>query len=190
MAVAIGGCVQGLLYEGNGHFVDRGPTVAIERYLLDLGPVDLSTKNQRQYSMAGLPSVEMVVGFEVVAPSSDGQLLGSRPVDALVEIVLINIGNEPVIRQRERLDRWTWSAASSQESRAFVYQRGHVRERSQGSGVITLERVGVRADGGWGSYFSPRDREMYILMLSVLEPASVSQGYSVRLLVKGGGWKS
>jgi hypothetical protein len=140
--------------------------------------------------MAGLPSAEMVVGFDVVAPSSEERLLTARPLDALVEIVLINSENQPVIRLRERLDRWIWSTASSRESRAFVYQRGDIRERSLGSGVITPERVGVRTDGGWGSYFRPRDGERYRLMLSVLEPASVGQRYSVRLFVKGGGWKS
>ena len=190
MVLMLGGCFRGFLYDGDGRFVDHGPTAAAERYLLDLGPVDLATKSERRYSMAGLPPVEMVVGLEVTAAPIGERSRESRPVDALITIVVINSRNELVIREREHLARWTWETSSSQEFRAFVYRRGDVREQSLGSGVIGFERLGVRTDGGWGSYFQPRRGERYLLTLSVLEPASAGQRYSVRLLVTGGGWKT
>lgn len=190
MVLVLGGCFRGLLYEGDGRFVDHGPTAAVERYLLDLGSVDLATKSEQRYSMAGLPPVEMVVGLEVTAAFIDERFPESRPVDALIQIVLVNSRNELVIRERERLARWAWAGPAAQEFRAFVYRRGDVREQSLGSGVIGFERLGVRTDGGWGSYFQPRRGERYLLTFSILEPASVGHRYSVRLLVKGGGWKT
>lgn len=190
MILLVIGCSRGLPYEGDGRFVDHGPTAALERYVLDLGPVDLSTKRGYRYLIAGLPPVEMVVGLEITAPSSDERLSDTRPIDALVEIVLVNGRDESVIHEHERLTQWTWSASASAESRAFVYRRGDAKELSRGSGVVGFERLGVRADAGWGSYFQPRRGERYLLTFSILEPASVGQRYSVRLHVKGGGWKS
>jgi len=140
--------------------------------------------------MTDLPTVEMVVGVEITAPSSDERLSETRPVNALVEMVLVNSRNESVIRERERLAQWTWSTAAPAEFRAFVYRRGDARERSLGSGVVGFERLGVRVDGGWGSCFQPRLGERYLLTFSILEPAPVGQRYSVTLQVKGGGWKS
>ena len=181
------GCLRQHLYQGDGRFVDVGPTAAIDRYILDLGPVNISDRGVYRYSIARLPSVEMIIGFDVIAPG-DEQLRKSRPLDALVEVILIR--GQVVIHERERLAQWTWSSSSSEESRAFVYRRGDVRERSLESGVIGFERLGVKADGGWGNYFRPRSGERYLLTLSVLEPARVDQHYVVRLLVKGGGWKA
>ena len=190
IVLLLGGCVRGFLYVGDGRLVDHGPTAAVERYTLDLGPVDLETKGEHRYSMAGLPAVEMTVGLDVIAGFSDARLAESRPIRALIEMVLVNGRDEVVIRERGRPAQWTWGTASSQEFRAFVYRRGAVREQSLGSGLIGFERLGVQADGGWGSYFLPSHGERYRLTLSVLEPAPVGQRYSVRLLVKGGGWKS
>jgi hypothetical protein len=158
--------------------------------VVDLGPVDLATKKGHRYSLAGLPAVEMVVGLEVTTASIDERLPETRPLNALVELVLVNSRHETVIRERERLANWTWGAASSQQFRAFVYRRGDAREQPRGPGVIGFERLGVKADSGWGSYFQPGRDERYVLTVSILEPATAAQRLSVKVLVKGGGWKS
>ena len=50
-------------YSGDGKFTDFGPLAAIDRYLVDLGPVDLSRANKRAFRMRGLPSTELVMAL-------------------------------------------------------------------------------------------------------------------------------
>lgn len=188
--LGLAGCFGALFYDGDGRFVDHGPTAAIDRYVLDLGPVNLAAKGAYRYSMAGLPAVAMAVGLELADAYGDKNLSESRPVDALIEVVLLNSRGELVIRERGHLDTWGWEYSLAQQHRAFVGLSGKLQERSLGHGVIGYERLEVKADGGWGTIFKPRRGERYSLTLSVLEPSTSARAYTAKVLVQGGGWKS
>lgn len=176
-------------YKGDGNLIRRGPTAAIDRYVLDLGPVDLTKEGERSYSMAGLPNVRMTVGVEITAVRYE-RLSETRPLTALVEVLVVNRKKEVVIHQRGELSQWSWESQLG-ESTAFIYRGGEAREISRSAGGATrYELVGVRADHGWGTFFQPSPREKYVLTFSILKAGSILEGYGAKLKVKGGGWKS
>ena len=132
----------------------------------------------------------MIVGLDITAPSQDERVKESGPLDALVRVTLVNSRGEIVIEQAGHLRQWSWSHGTyviEKEHAAFVYRVGEVRQVPIGEGVYGGQWLGVRADGGWGTWFTSRSFEGYRLTLEVLEPAANGRRYQVRLLVVGGG---
>ena len=176
------GCT--VAYDGDGKFIDRGPTTATGRYLLDLGPIELTTAAQYHFRLARLPDVEMVVGLEVIETKPN---LSERPDHrARIRITLESLGRRIVIEDAP-LNAWVWSYAQGGTT-SFYYRRGEAREIPVRPGVTTWQRIGEREDRGWGSYFTPAKNASYALTLDVLEPDG-SPPHPARLHIKGGGWK-
>jgi hypothetical protein len=166
-------------YSGDGTFTDFGPLTANGRYLIDLGPVDLSRPNTRSFRMRGLPSTEFTIGLRQVNVSAgcDGTALGAERVR-----LGVNAGDGTVVVSEDApLNAWTTSPA-------LVYRRGVERQEPLGNGTVRLVQVGTRAFGGWGTYFRPNPFETFIATFEVLEARSVS-GCGSRLVLLGGGWK-
>jgi hypothetical protein len=66
-------------YQGDGTLTDFGPATAHERYVIDLGSIDLSRPNRRSFKMPGLPQEEFTMGLRQVNVSAgcDATALGS-----------------------------------------------------------------------------------------------------------------
>ena len=166
-------------YSGDGTFTDFGPATAHERYLIDLGPIDLTRANKRSFRMLGLPSSELTIGLRQanVSAGCDAVALGA-------ERVRLNVSTSEgaiVVSEDAPLNGWTSSSG-------LVYRRGFEREEPAGAGSVQLVRVGVRASGGWGTYFTPNPRKTYVATFEVLDARGVS-GCQSRLVALGGGWK-
>jgi hypothetical protein len=113
--------------------------------------------------MRGLSSNEFVLGFRTT----------QRPINATVRVALDNGRGKTVIAEESPLVDWVWSYSVASEPRDyFVYRAGKEQEVPIGGGSVRLERLGVRADGGWGSYFHPVPSESYTLRLDVAQPAA------------------
>jgi hypothetical protein len=166
-------------YRGDGTFTDFGPQTAHERYLVDLGTIDLSRPNKRTFRMLGLPSTELTIGLRQVNVSAgcDAAALSAEHIR-----IGVNASDGAVVVSEEApLSAWT-------SSPALVYRGGVERQEPSGGGAVQFVRVGTRAFGGWGTYFTPNSATTYMVTFEVLEARGAS-GCESRLVVLGGGWK-
>ena len=185
----VGGCEQSR-YQGDGTLSDAGPFAANDRYVLDLGPFDMSRPNQKSYEMSGLPETEFTVGIDVtsVGPRQT-PIYDEKPLSVSVTLRLTNERGETVISQTKRLNTWTWSGAIGRSEKSFVYLRGEAREIALGGGTTTYKNIGVAADGGWGTYFTPRSNGRYRLYVATLTTEPNASSFNARILAESGGWK-
>jgi hypothetical protein len=139
--------------------------------------------------LASLPEVEFTLGFDVHASSPGDAILDTKPISALAHLLVENEKGEVVIDQRAPLNQWVWSGAINRPSESFVYARGDEREIPIGAGTIRRERANVRADEGWGTYFTPRRDGRYTVNLKIQgrDPKAIFNDF--RLVAYGGGWK-
>lgn len=186
LQILIIGCVLPADYRGDGDLSDRGPTSATDRYILDLGPVGPGTES---YTLKGLPNVEFTVGLQVddLGPEEAEAVL--RENGAHVSFILTTATGEAVFDQAGQLAEWVWTSGVHGLSGAFTYRRGEHREIPQPDSGVVLQRVGVGADRGWGTYFAPQRDEEYRLEVTVRSPADFFSSHTVRLVARGGGWK-
>jgi hypothetical protein len=73
---------------------------------------------------------------------------------------------------------------------AFVYRIGEKKEIALGEGSYRVERLGVRADEGWGTLFTPDPAKSYRIQVRASWKPETTENYKVRLVAKGGGWKA
>jgi hypothetical protein len=180
-------------YSGDGSLTDNGPLAATDRYVLDLGVVDLSKGGERAFRLAGLLSTEFAIGLEILR-TDGGRILGAdgeidKSIRTVVRLRLENERQQIVFDHSAPLSEWEWGVARTQEEKAFVYLRGAVTFVPVRQGVTSYTPMGVGPDGGWGTYFSPRDAATYTLRFQALSPRASNWPSSVRLIAKGGGWK-
>lgn len=155
------GC-EAVNYTGDGRFVDNGKGAAIDRYVVDLGAVNLKTMASTSFKMKNLPKEGFVVGIEL-KPLAD-QRLDPKAFTAVVTISILENGKE-IFAREGKLAEWTWSE-DRLSKQAFVYGRQSPR-----------------------TYFEASTSRSYELRFAVKQPDQSNLGYDARLLVKGGGWK-
>ena len=179
-------CNRAVLYRGDGDFRDAGVDTAVNRYVLDLGLVELWTGGEHTFRLSGLPPTELTVGFQTGPTMSQERVWETKPLDAVVRLRVARADGSAVIDQTGRVSDWIWSTEGSGPE-SFVYVRGQREEIRLRNGNTTSRRLGEGQDGGWGTSFSPGLFQQYDLSLSVLVPCSDRR--AVRLVTKGGGWK-
>jgi hypothetical protein len=185
LVIVLGGCgFAGWRYAGDGELHDAGPLASHQRYILNLGTIDLSTKDERVYELARLPDDDFTVGIRLSALQGVNQpLYEAKPLASVVRLEMTTEGDEIVISDGGPLSEWTWSGVRGEPHWSFVYRLG------AHPGVWTGIRHGVLADAGWGTYFTARSKGKYRLKVTVVEPDSFGSRYQAQVLVKGGGWK-
>jgi hypothetical protein len=163
-AIFLGSCSAERQYAGDGQLIDHGPGAANERYVLDLGAVDLASAQRMQLQMRGLPETEFVAGLQVeavdpVAPLPEG--FGA----AIVSMRLADADGATVISVSKPLREWTRSEAVDRPEYFF-----YVRDDSP-------------------TRFTPVTGKSYSLTVTV-SPAPVAETpVRARILLKSGGWK-
>ena len=186
LTLYVAGCNRSILYRGDGRFGDAGFGAAIERYEVDLGAIDLTRVGSHSFVLAGLPGCQMTAGFKVRPLREEEKLLETEPLDAVVEMRLAR-RDAVVVDEQGRLSDWRWGGPMIAGSNAFVFQTGRSESIPIGSGLTQTKWLDVKADGGWGTTFTPHWLGHYDLTVSVKQPAT--QTYPVSLVVLGGGWK-
>jgi len=173
-------------FRGDGKLIDHGPFAARHRYVLDLGPVDLSRTGKYTYTMSNLPATEFVVGVEIVE-AEVYQSMENQPAHSGSIRLLLETSNHAIVMSEDgSLKSWERSFTKG-NFETFLYRSGEIRWISNKDGTTSPVREGVRTDEGWGSSFLPRPEITYQLTLEVLE--AQAQPRPTRLLFKGGGWK-
>ena len=151
-------------YEGDGRFIDRGSSAAIDRYILDLGPVDLTRTSTSKFQVANLPGEEFVAGLQLT-PAAGVESLEKASVTATVSLRIVDQQGKVIVNVSGPLRDWTWSTARN-TSAVFAY-------------------------GGYGAMasFMPARRGTYTVTFTILQPDQSERHGDARLLLKGGGWK-
>lgn len=171
-----------LAHEGDGRFTDNGAQAPHSRYVLDLGAVDLGKPGKREFRFARLPGVEFTVGLRLAAHAGKA----AQPPDVAVRITLENEKDELVFHASGRLADWLWSESGEDW---FVYQRGLQTYVPAAPRATRPQRTGLRADGGWGTYFTPTAAGRYRLVLDVSATSASGITPGARLVAVAGGWK-
>jgi hypothetical protein len=175
-------------YSGDGELTDDRFSPS-ERFVLTLGPTDLTKPVTSTYRLAGLPKDHFVVGFAVSDGSSTGMALHeTRPIKAVIRLTLTDEYSRVVIDETGPLNEWTWSG-SPHGKVSFVYKQGKSRDLPMPGGYVTPQPLDVKQDEGWGSAFMPRPDGEYSLRVQVLKGDALANAYNVTLRSASGGWE-
>jgi hypothetical protein len=185
-SVAVSTGCAGWAYQGDGKLRDSGPLASHDRYVLDLGPIDLDRTGEYTYTMSNLPADHFTIGLEIVEAAPNSSIGNRPPHPGRIRLLLETSNHEIVVSEDSALNSWIWSYME-RDLKSFLYRAGEEHWITNKDGTTSPVPDGVRTDGGWGTYFSPRPDITYRLTLEVLE--AQPQPQPTRLLVKGGGWK-
>lgn len=186
---------------GDGRLTDFGPDEAINRYVLELGLINLNEPGSRTYKVQDLPEVNLAIGLDIRSLNPNVILEGNDRSNPIIGIRVVNEKDKVVIDEKEALKDWAWSTGylwkpyydgeegPDDKHHRFVYRDGSWKETMSKEGVITSIPVNIKSDGGWGTYFRPRRRGIYVITVQIFEKDIVSRDLEVRLRAKGGGWK-
>lgn len=180
------GCKGEPAPRSEGVLTDRGPTAAMDRYVLDLGPVG---PGARAYYVADLPSTEFVIGLQVsgLGPKEARDQVGLKT--AVAEFLLADSSGRVILHEVAPLAQWVWSCGVRGCEDAFAYRRGVERDVQLRNGLHEMRRENQGPAAGWGTFFLPKPREEYQLRVSLDGLSELVAGEEVRLLARGGGWK-
>lgn len=165
IACLFSGCYQVSQYSGDGSLVDNGPLSATDRYVLNLGAVDLTQRGTKTYRMANLPEVNFVVGIEISTTPEGRSTIEKQLASSILSLELADAEGNTLFSKKSALDAWVWSSPRD-ANRAFVYGREGVK-----------------------TFFTPSPDSQYILTLNVIEPDRTQSKYVALLIAKSGGWK-
>lgn len=154
------GCDAASRYRGDGTLHDAGFATAHERYVIDLGAVDLSSPKRQTFNMAGLPGVEFTAGLRPVDVSGGCDARALSEVD--IRLSIRTEDGATVVDEAGSIRTWT-------PSTSLLYRRGIEREEPKPGGVVELIRTGSRASGGWGTYFTPQSATKYVATFEVIQ---------------------
>lgn len=152
-------------YSGDGFLIDYGASAAIDRYILDLGPIDFSHKGTNKYRIVNLPDRNFVVGIKVEVSEQNQSIIEIKNIDPVIKLKLSKADGDVVFSKEAKLSSWTWSILLN-ESQAFIFGRGES-----------------------GTYFQPIKHTEYTLSLTVHEVDYSKSEYAAFLVAKSGGWK-
>ena len=185
-AVVVSSGCAGWAYQGDGKLRDSGPLASHDRYVLDLGPIDLGRTEKYTYAMTNLPADSFAIGLEIVEVEANRSTQNPPPHTGRVRLLLETPNHEIVVSEDAPLRYWIWSFVLG-DFKSFLYRAGKEHWITNKDGTTSPVADGVRTDEGWGSFFLPRPEITYQLTLEVLE--AQAQPRPARLLLKGGGWK-
>jgi hypothetical protein len=197
---------------GDAVLTDYGPNRAIDRYVIDLGPIDLSAPSGHAYTVTLAPEIKLTLGLELWTTTSEASMRdlearlqrredvrggdfmriqdaikASTSLETVIGIRVVDEEGRLVIQEEARLGDWVWS--STREGHAFLYRGGRdvwIPISKTGS---QYRRLDVKAEEGWGTYLTPRKRGIYRITLTVARPTPVSADLKARLVATGGGWE-
>lgn len=163
--VFLSGCYRVSQYSGDGQLIDNGSTAATDRYVLDLGLINLAQPGKKTFRLENLPEENFVTGVEISVAPEDRATNETRRANPTISLELSGPDGKVLFAKKSALDEWTWSVPAD-GLRAFVYGRGEP-----------------------GTYFNAAPKTEYTLTLNVLESDRSQSKYTARLMMKSGGWK-
>ncbi len=163
--ILISGCYNVSEYSGDGNLIDNGVRAATNRYVLNLGSIDLSQRGSKTFRIINLPETTFVAGIKISVMQEDKITLENRLIKPTISLELTDEDGKVVFLKKSVIDLWTWSMVVN-ESRAFIYGR---------------EKP--------GTYFQVLPDSVYYLTLTVIEPDPSNINFTATLQAMSGGWK-
>ncbi len=189
--VALAGCAMPLAhyqgYRGDGTFTPHAAPSALcqDGYTVDLGAVDLTSNQQLDRVVDGLPPFESTIGLAIAPhPGSDHSHEDLPRLSALVTVTLRNDKGHITLSRQERLSQWTRQYAVDDPQHAYLYQRGNLIDVPVAPGAARVERFPLGDDDSWGTYFTPRRNARYTIHFAVDEPDPGAADVDVRLQIR------
>jgi hypothetical protein len=160
-----GACTAEHRYDGDGDFVDHGPTAATDRYVIDFGPIDLSRETEATFRMRDLPPVEFAVGIQLERLDQQRLEPQDAAISAAVSVGLKEEHGGTVLHISMPLRDWNWSHIAMATD-YFLYVR----------------------DTQGGLFFTPEKNREYVLTVRVIQ-ADTGTPLRAHVVMKSGGWK-
>ena len=161
----VSGCDKAFWYDGDGKLTDHGFWEAMDRFELDLGPIDLTQEGRYLFEVDELPREDFTLGLEVDCPVSFSTCIREHPLDAVVSVYLHDEWNRGLVFTKLNLQDWTWSGSGREAM--FLYRGQHP-----------------------STLFVPTRDSRFRIEIVVIEPDTSAAEFSPRLKLTGGGWKS
>jgi hypothetical protein len=160
---ALSACSASSTYSGDGRLIDNGITAANDRFVVELGYVDLTRPGSKTFRIAGLPKTNFVVGIQVPIAVLHG-MDAPAEITSDVSFELVGPVDKRIFSAAGPLRSWTWSGPIHGSS-SFVYHRAPSE-----------------------SYFDAAPAEEYQLHVIVRTPDPTMTTKAL-VLLKSGGWK-
>lgn len=153
-------------YSGDGDFSDTGWTNYSGRYHLDLGDVDLSKEATQIFVLRDLPRAEFVIGIDIFE-GPGFSVSGVSPSNSATVRLELESAGQLILSEEALLQDWVRQTPASMPMTARLYRRGETSDVPHPSDGTSNNRAGVKASGGWGTYFSSEMHTKYVLRFSV-----------------------
>jgi hypothetical protein len=174
-------------FEGDGKLSERALSPS-RRFVVHLGTIDASRRTKARFGFRGLPEREFTIGLEVASSRpATGLVYELRPISPTIRMTLSDEVGRVIVSESGPLKEWEWSR-TDHGTNAFVFRRGVTRDVTVGR-VAHPQREGLKADGGWGTSFSPRRAGRYALTVEVLNGDPNAATYNVTVTGQSGGWE-
>jgi len=120
-------CSKDGSFEGDGTLTDNGVLSATDRYVLDVGEVELTKNGSYRYSFRGLPAENFVIGLEIEGADQRRECIRASLGNVEIGLRLSDVNKGMGIFVVEgKLKEWTFSRRRG-EKRVFVYHRSGPR---------------------------------------------------------------
>lgn len=165
-------------YTGDGKFIDKGRDASRDRFLLDLGQVELNQKSKSSYTIKGLPETSFTIALQVDLPVSN-----NFPLESPTLYPSLQFTNETVLfLELEDVDGkklFSYNGPLSKLDR-------NVLQTTEGGykPIYYLERQAAAA----GTNFTPKNKMTYRLNLSVTKANQSAPRINV-IAIGHSGWK-
>lgn len=155
-------------YKGTGTMTDHGGSSGLDRFVLDLGEVDLSKPSTVSYKMSNLPPVklDLLVHMTHFPPDASAYNTAIGYNKSQIKVTLKTDTGKLVAQHEKPLSKWGWSP------------------NRDDAGQLTY----TARDFGWGSAFTPKKNEAFVLTLEITPDPSSTGTTPGRVRVAGGGW--
>jgi hypothetical protein len=167
-------------YKGDGKLSDAGYFAAKDRYVLNLGDINLWKNEEYQFNIINLPDENFVLGFR----ASNQSITANDPSQDIrdkvnIKIVVTDQGGFEVINESALIEDWVWSHARGSH---YIFGYHRCDEEADHTGYFTCVE-------GTGTYFTPSEGKQYSVKLIVSGEERIGSELIGTLLVKSGGWK-
>ena len=164
-------------------------------YKIDLGDLNLTKPGKYEYNLVGLPTFTVVfvaLGFQISTRQNlkaSLPLWESKPLTNKVRMVLTNAKGEMVINESAPLNEWVWSGRTDRPEQTFVYRAGKEEEIRIDKTTTKYRRIGVLANGGWGTYIHELHRDgQFNVTVEVQEGKESAEHFEVHLVAQAFTW--
>ena len=97
------GCDRTSQYSGDGQLVDKGSFAATDRYVLNLGSIDLTQRIMKTFRLVNLPGENFVAGIEIDDHTHNRVHIDKKQLNATVLLELSGVDGKVFLQRKGHL---------------------------------------------------------------------------------------